>query len=142
MPVVYLNKNKDNLPSFLKITLSDGHLKLVGSPNEMVCLGIEFQSIPSDLSETADLNFKDIWSQLGSEGTHTLEDGSPAIQYTSDSMDVLVSKGTLKRLLCHALTPPEFLYLYAQFPKAYELHDDFYDPVTGEAFQPNGEFAD
>ncbi|EWG08995.1 hypothetical protein C1N70_26535 (plasmid) [Cytobacillus firmus] len=41
----------------------------------------------------------------------------------------------LKKLLTHSLSPKEFHQLYNQYGDVYLLHDDFYDPETGIAFQ-------
>lgn len=41
----------------------------------------------------------------------------------------------IKKMLMLNLSPYEFEKLYRKHPRAFLLHDDFYDPNTGEAFQ-------
>ncbi|MNU45025.1 hypothetical protein D3C71_338580 [compost metagenome] len=42
----------------------------------------------------------------------------------------------LLRFIRHDLRPEEFRILFDRYGEIHEIHDDFYDPRTGEAWQP------
>ena len=62
--------------------------------------------------------------------------GAPGIRYRTDKADLLLTPDEAFRLTMLALTPKEFFAIYAAVGNIYEIHDDFYDPDTGRAFQP------
>lgn len=60
-----------------------------------------------------------------------------AILYISDNEKYALEKELFIRLIKRALKPHECLLLLEKYSAdAYLLHDDFYDPATGEAIQP------
>lgn len=62
--------------------------------------------------------------------------GAPGISYRTDNADLLLTPDEAYRLVMLALTPKEFFAIYAAVGNIYEIHNDFYDPDTGAAFQP------
>lgn len=61
--------------------------------------------------------------------------GGPCIVYRSDEVTVHMTVAELRRMVCKSLRPEEFKALHAKHGSFFEIHDDFYDPSTGEAFQ-------
>lgn len=62
--------------------------------------------------------------------------GEPGYLYRNHVLQIALTKAELYRFAYHALRPDEFLKLYHALGEFHEIHDDFYDPDTGEAFQP------
>lgn len=62
--------------------------------------------------------------------------GAPAYVYRTSEATLRLTRQEVERLWMHNLTVEEFRKLYATHGAIYELHDDFYDPDTGEALQP------
>lgn len=69
-------------------------------------------------------------------GLTSILSGGPAVMYRSDDVEVPLTPEELFRLLKRSLRPEEALQLLDHFGEFHEIHDDFYDPATGEAFQP------
>ena len=69
-------------------------------------------------------------------GAESVISGKPAVVYCTMDMKVPLTTEELKRLVALDLAPEEFFALRNHFGDAPEWHDDFYDPETGEAFQP------
>ena len=84
------------------------------------------------------------------ESWSSMISGKPALQYRSDHMVAELTPDEMDRFLRRDLTPEEYFALRKFFPKRspnfhsqvsypedfFEIHEDFYDPKTGEAFQP------
>lgn len=62
--------------------------------------------------------------------------GHPAITYQADDLAFALSQDEVRRLILRALTPGEYFALIDRFGEFFDIHDDFYDPETGEAVQP------
>jgi len=62
--------------------------------------------------------------------------GAPAVMYRTAEAEFALSPDELHRLQMRALTPEEFKAIRDRVGEVWEIHDDFYDPETGEAFQP------
>lgn len=65
--------------------------------------------------------------------------GDPALVYRVDDLEIKLSPAELKRLARRSLRPDEVLKLLDLYGVFHDIHDDFYDPETGEAFQPRDE---
>lgn len=61
---------------------------------------------------------------------------SPAFVYRADDYEVPLTRAELYRFLNHSLTHREYFAIRDHFGMAHEWHEDFYDPDTGEMFQP------
>lgn len=60
-----------------------------------------------------------------------------AVVYKSLKEEYFLDKDIMMRLLRRSLRPGEYYILADKFgADSYMLHDDFYDPETGEALQP------
>lgn len=84
------------------------------------------------------------------ESWSSMISGKPALQYRSDHMVVELTPDEMDRFLRRDLMPEEYFALRKFFPKRshnfhsqvsfpedfFEIHEDFYDLMTGEAFQP------
>lgn len=58
--------------------------------------------------------------------------GEPGYLYRTHEVQILLTKEELCRLALRRLHPPEVLQLLKRFGEFFEIHDDFYDPQTGE----------
>lgn len=63
--------------------------------------------------------------------------GKEGFIYRADNLRIVLTYEELKRLILLNLKPDEFYKLRGYYGNAYEWHDDFYHPLTGEAFQPH-----
>lgn len=61
--------------------------------------------------------------------------GEPGYLYRTHELQILLTKEELYRLALRTLHPGEALALLKRFGEFFEIHDDFYDPRTGEAIQ-------
>ncbi|BCB22111.1 hypothetical protein [Bosea sp. ANAM02] len=68
-------------------------------------------------------------------GLKSLITGAPAIIYRSDDLEIPLTQEEALRLMLTALRQKEYEAVATHFGDAYEWHDDFYDPATGEALQ-------
>ena len=63
--------------------------------------------------------------------------GQAGLQYRSSSMVVNLTPQEMERFIKRNLGPAEFHILAELFGEdAFEIHSDFYNPMTGEALQP------
>ncbi|MCE6958084.1 hypothetical protein LAZ40_03310 [Cereibacter sphaeroides] len=66
----------------------------------------------------------------------SLLSGEPALLYRCIDCEIPLSPEELRRLVTLDLRPDEFRKLKQACGIFHEIHDDFYDPETGEAVQP------
>lgn len=59
----------------------------------------------------------------------------PALLLRTFEADIPLTGEEMRRFVCRALEPSEYHALYAAYGDIYDLHDDYYDPESGEAFQ-------
>lgn len=59
-----------------------------------------------------------------------------AVLYRTDDLEIKLSPKELLRFIYHNLTAEEFFKLRDKYGDFYEIHDDFYEPNKGYAFQP------
>lgn len=71
-----------------------------------------------------------------STGDRSVISGKPALVYKTHQVEVALSKDEIHRLAMLSLTSKEFHTLQSKVGIFHEIHDDFYDPETGEALQP------
>lgn len=66
--------------------------------------------------------------------------GHPGLQYRCRDMVIELSPTEMDRFLRHDLNPEEYQAIRLRYPwqpqDFFDIHDDFYDPATGEALQP------
>lgn len=66
--------------------------------------------------------------------------GRPSLQYRCRDMVIELSPTEMDRFLRHDLNPEEYQAIRLRYPwqpqDFFDIHDDFYDPATGEALQP------
>jgi hypothetical protein len=60
----------------------------------------------------------------------------PAIIYRTQEVTLYLTPGELHRIVMRSLTPDEMFALRAKHGDFFEIHADFYDPVSGAASQP------
>ena len=68
--------------------------------------------------------------------------GKPAYVYKTNQVELHLTDDELGRIIDRSLTPTEFFALKAKHGVFFEIHDDFYDPETGQALQPAGLFPE
>lgn len=112
---------------FLLNQFDDGKERVALCPNHIIMFVLDMikediEKYPTELEKDTDLAC-DI---CGKEG-YVFFDGKETVN---------VCKEHLSKLVRHDLKPDEFFVLYKEHPDMYLLHDDFYDPETGESFQP------
>ena len=74
------------------------------------------------------------------DGKSSVISGQPAVLYRTDDVAVPLTPEELYRLAAHSLEPSEYSSLRSRYGLFHEIHEDFYDPESGEALQPM--FAD
>lgn len=135
------NRIKDPLP-FLEIRIDHVGGSIKSCPN-----GIAASAIWGMSGEKPDLpeKFLAAGSQLFNplelkpiEGAKSIISGQPAVIYRADDYEIPLTPDELFRFVKHDLEPKEFFKIRDHFGDLHEIHDDFYDPDTGEAFQPMG----
>lgn len=85
--------------------------------------GLEFRIIPlADLAPVP--------------GAHSMLSGGPALIYRSADVEIAMSPGEMHRLFDLSLAPEEYFAIRDRYGLFHEIHEDFYDPDTGEMFQP------
>jgi hypothetical protein len=70
------------------------------------------------------------------EGARSICSGDPAVLYRTHEAEIALTPEEVYRLTMRALTPEEFKAIYERVGYIWELHEDFYDPDTGFAEQP------
>ena len=62
--------------------------------------------------------------------------GFPAIRYRAEDVEILLTPEECFRLSAHSLLPEEYFKLRDHYGDFFEIHDDFYNPDSGDQFQP------
>lgn len=104
----------------------DGKKRLVACPNHQLMI---------HLGKTDGIEFEYLPSKYESDGKCDLCD-KEKIYFKDSGIIFDVCREHADKLIMRNLSPEEFEKLYQKHPGAYLLHDDFYDPETGVAFQP------
>jgi hypothetical protein len=76
------------------------------------------------------------WKPL--DGVVSVISGAPAIIVRTHDLELPLTVDEYAGLVGCELEPHEFEALLARYGSFFEIHDDFYDPETGEAWQPKG----
>lgn len=108
-------------------TLDNGNERITCCPNHMAMLGIdvfENEGVKAQSSERTDHHKCECCYD-----EHTIE-------YKDKEATFYLCKNHLTNLIDLNLSPKDFFTLYSRVGDVYILHDDFYHPETGEAFQP------
>lgn len=113
--------------NYLLYHIDDGKEKIVLCPNHSIIFAIneageEIEKYPSELPEGTEL--------------HCELCGKAGYEFREDRYTLKLCKEHIKKILKRNLSPEEFFVLYKKYPDMFLLHDDFYDPATGEAMQP------
>lgn len=74
-------------------------------------------------------------------GLSSVCSGEPAVIYRTDEAEIPLTPDEARRLVARALSPAEFAAIRESVGVVWEMHDDFYDPETGEALQPKIEIG-
>ena len=72
------------------------------------------------------------------EGAVSSISGAPAIIMRTHDLEIALTVDEYAGLVGNELEPHEFKALLARYGSFFEIHDDFYDPESGEAWQPKG----
>lgn len=70
------------------------------------------------------------------DGIVSVISGQPAVVYRADDLTISMTPKELLRFLARDLRPDEFFALRERYGDFFEIHDDFYDPQSGQALQP------
>lgn len=111
------------IPDFLRIEIHHADGVLEFDPNGILQACIQSPST---------------FDALQSEGALSAISGAPGLIYKTDQVRVGLTSSEIQRLTRHALMPEEYFALRRVTGSFFEIHDDFYDPHTGEALQPMG----
>lgn len=76
------------------------------------------------------------------EGLKSVISGGPAVMYRSDDIAIPMTPDELFRFAKHDLHPAEYFVLLREYGMFHEIHEDYYDPDSGMAFQPMGRDVD
>lgn len=76
------------------------------------------------------------WKPL--DGPVSVISGAPAIIVRTHDLELPLTVDEYAGLVGNELEPHEFKALLARYGSFFEIHDDFYDPRTGEAWQAKG----
>jgi len=113
--------NTQQIPDILRIDIHHAHGTMSFSPNSLIMALLQSPGMLDGLEPT---------------GEPGLICGEPSLIYQTAYARAPLNAGQIRRLTMRNLTAEEFHALYARLGDIFELHDDFYDPKTGEAFQP------
>jgi len=69
-------------------------------------------------------------------GVQSVISGEPAVVYKADGNEIPLTPEELLRFIRHDLHPEEFRRLHEKYGQIHEIHEDFYEPETGAAWQP------
>jgi hypothetical protein len=117
------NRQPEQLPApFVEIVHAGGTIRL--DHNALI---MAFFSSSGDQSAYG-------WMPI--EGSSSIIDGNPSVIYRSDDVEISLTVEQVAALAGTELDPNEFRILHDRYGSFFEIHDDFYDEVTGEAFQP------
>ena len=105
-----------NDKSLLLIEIVSGDGVQEFDPNSLIISvvedGVDFRPLPEERSDIS---------------------GQPAILYRRRDLELRLTPAELRRMVCHRLRKKEFFALRDRYGLEYEWHEDFYNPVTGEA---------
>lgn len=113
---------------FLLYHIDNGKEKVVFCPNHAIMYFLDMlkeediQKYPSELPEGTEL--------------HCEICGKEAVQFKEFKHTLNLCDEHLEKINKRNLNREEFFILYNKYPDMYLIHDDFYDPDTGVAFQP------
>lgn len=113
--------SKENIIDVLRLEVKHTGGELVFDPTTIIM---------AMLDETHDIH------KIQDGLTVSVITGKPGVIYKTHQAEVHVTFQELRRIVYRNLKPHEFKVLYRIHGDIHELHDDFYDPDTGEAFQP------
>lgn len=72
------------------------------------------------------------------EGAVSAISGAPAIVVRTHDLEIPLTVDEYAGLVGTELEPDEFKALLERYGSFFEIHEDFYDPRTGESWQPKG----
>lgn len=133
------NRKDTSLPILqIEVEHADGVAKT--NPNGIVVsamLGIKSGSlnIPDGFLQTGTDVF-DPTLLMPLRDIKSLISGHPSVLYRADDYELSLTPDELFRFMKHALLPAEYFALRDHVGMIHEIHEDFYDPETGAAFQP------
>lgn len=133
------NRKPDSLPILqIEVEHDDGVAKT--NPNGIAVsamLGIKSRALDiPDGFLTTDTNIFDPTSLSPLRDAKSIISGLPAVLYRSEDYELALTSDELFRFMKHALLPAEYFALRDHVGMIHEIHEDFYDPETGAAFQP------
>lgn len=109
------------IPDILRIDIIHNDGRISYDPNTITVEAIEF---PERITE------------LKGIGAPSAISGEPGLIYSTDEATLCLTGYEIIALVSRALTPEAYFSLYRKVGAIFEIHDDFYDPGTGEALQP------
>jgi hypothetical protein len=112
-------------------SLDNGETKVVLCPNHTAMLADELFTNKEVYAEPSERTDKNTCQCCQEENT---------IEYKDSEATFYLCEKHLSDLINLNLSPEAFKTLYQKVGNVHILHDDFYDPETGEAFQPRMEY--
>jgi hypothetical protein len=107
----------------INIEFEDGEKKLMSTPNDVVVMA-----------------FNETLPITGPTVGQSCISGRPGYIYRTEEVELVLAADEMVRLVRRELQPAEFKSLLSSYGMFFEIHGDFYDPDTGVALQPMGEF--
>lgn len=109
------------------ISFDNGKKRVTFCPNHMTIHSDNLFENEEIISSQSNRDDNSVCECCGEEET---------IQYKDSEQTFHLCERHLQDLIHLRLSPIDFKKLYEKSGNIYILHDDFYDPDTGEAFQP------
>lgn len=126
--------------SFLEIRVDHADGSASTDPNGVVgCVIWATEGRPPVQRDGTPIDLPGIYNPLELKplyGQESVISGEPAVVYRADDLVIPLTPTELLRFMAHSLRPDEFFKLRERYGDFFEIHDDFYDPDTGLAFQP------
>lgn len=115
------NRREQSLP-VLHIEIEDGNGVHVLDPNSLIMAEVSGS----------------LRNMLRQPVADSMLSGHPGYLFREDDVELALAPDELSRLIRRNLKPGEYLTLRDRFGIFFSIHDDFYEPETGEALQPKG----
>lgn len=107
----------------INIEFEDGSAKSISTPNEVTVMAFN-KRLPI----------------TGPTVGASCISGRPGYIYRTEEVELVLAADEMVCLVRRELQPAEFKSLLSRYGMFFEVHGDFYEPETGVALQPMGEF--
>lgn len=128
MDKVNIVSRKDRSDAVCNLHLGVIDIEIIGAQNVI-------KATPNSLIVWAVSGFEGLGEGFGNLKPDLGGEGE-VFEYRTSGVSLRLTKPKLKDLLFRALSALDYFVLRESFGIFHEIHEDFYDPETGEALQP------